>query len=98
MYDEGHYDTNGTAVGAVLKDKILPQINNMKSGNVLIGLKSDGIHSNGFSLVRKIIEISEYEYQSPAPWKQGSTIGEEVLVPTKIYVKQLLSSINQGYY
>ena len=39
MYDEGHYDTNGTAVGAVLKDKILPQINNMKSGNVLIGLK-----------------------------------------------------------
>ncbi|KAF6062925.1 phosphoribosylamine--glycine ligase [Candida albicans] len=96
MYDEGHYDTNGTAVGAVLKDKILPQINNMKSGNVLIGLKSDGIHSNGFSLVRKIIEISEYEYQSPAPWKQGSTIGEEVLVPTKIYVKQLLSSINQG--
>ncbi|KAK6878445.1 Bifunctional purine biosynthetic protein PUR2,5 [Candida tropicalis] len=96
MYDEGHYDTNGTAVGAVLKNKILPQINNMKSGNVLIGLRSDGIHSNGFSLVRKIIEISEYEYQSPAPWKQGSTIGQEVLIPTRIYVKQLLPSINQG--
>ena len=96
MYDEGHYDTNGTAVGAVLKNKILPQINTMKSQNVLIGLRSDGIHSNGFSLVRKIIEISDYEYQSPAPWKQGSTIGEEVLVPTRIYVKQLLPSINQG--
>ncbi|RCK56117.1 Bifunctional purine biosynthetic protein ADE1 [Candida viswanathii] len=68
----------------------------MQSGNVLIGLRSDGLHSNGFSLVRKIIEISDYEYQSPAPWKQGSTIGEEVLVPTKIYVKQLLPSINQG--
>ncbi|KAI5969927.1 hypothetical protein CANMA_000967 [Candida margitis] len=96
MYDEGHYDTNGTAVGAVDKNKILPKITNMETGNVLIGLKSNGIHSNGFSLVRKIIEISEFDYQSPAPWNQSKTIGEEVLVPTKIYVKQLLPSINEG--
>ncbi|EGW35184.1 uncharacterized protein SPAPADRAFT_58377 [Spathaspora passalidarum NRRL Y-27907] len=96
MYDEGHYDTNGTAVGAVLKNKILPRVDAMEAGNVLIGLRSDGIHSNGFSLVRKIIEISEYEYSSVAPWsKSGKTIGEEVLVPTKIYVKQLLRSINE---
>lgn len=93
MYDPGHYDTNGTAVGAVTKGKILPKLSEMKSGNVLIGLKSDGIHSNGFSLVRKIIEVSEYEYTSPAPWAQNTTIGEEVLVPTKIYVKQLLESV-----
>lgn len=99
MYDEGHYDTNGTAVGAVQKDKILPKINNMKSGNVLIGLKSDGVHSNGFSLVRRIIETSDYEYQSKAPWtNSGKSIGEEVLVPTKIYVKQLLKSINQDLF
>ncbi|KAK6456771.1 phosphoribosylglycinamide synthetase [Scheffersomyces xylosifermentans] len=97
MYDEGHYDTNGTAVGAVSKNKILPKIESMKAGNVLIGVTSDGIHSNGFSLVRRIIEISEYEYTSVAPWsKEGKTIGEEVLVPTKIYVKQLLKSINEG--
>ncbi|RLV92539.1 hypothetical protein JA1_003062 [Spathaspora sp. JA1] len=97
MYDEGHYDTNGTAVGAVFKNKILPKIENMEAGNVLIGLRSDGIHSNGFSLVRKIIEIApEFEYTSIAPWTDsGKTIGEEVLVPTKIYVKQLLRSINQ---
>ncbi|KAI5951493.1 hypothetical protein KGF54_004567 [Candida jiufengensis] len=94
MYDEGHYDTNGTAVGAVNKDKILPKINEMKQGNILIGLKSNGIHSNGFSLVRKIIEISQFDYQSPAPWNESKTIGEEVLIPTKIYVKQLISSIN----
>ncbi|KAG7661162.1 uncharacterized protein J8A68_005335 [[Candida] subhashii] len=96
MYDEGHYDTNGTAVGAVTKSKILPRISSMKAGNVLIGLRSDGVHSNGFSLVRKIVEISEYEYQSVAPWtNSGKSIGEELLVPTKIYVKQLLRSINQ---
>ena len=95
MYDEGHYDTNGTAVGAVHKGKILPQIAKMKSGNKLIGIKSDGIHSNGFSLVRRIIETSDYEYTSPAPWtNSGKSIGEEILVPTKIYVKQLLKSIN----
>ncbi|KAI5958060.1 hypothetical protein KGF57_002868 [Candida theae] len=96
MYDEGHYDTNGTAVGAVDKNKILPKVADMKAGDVLIGLRSNGIHSNGFSLVRKIIEISEFDYQSPAPWNKSKTIGEEVLVPTKIYVRQLLPSINEG--
>ncbi|KAK6200075.1 phosphoribosylglycinamide synthetase [Scheffersomyces amazonensis] len=98
MYDVGHYDTNGTAVGAVTKDKILPKIENMKAGNVLIGIKSDGLHSNGFSLVRHIIEKSEdYDYKSIAPWtNSGKTIGEEILVPTKIYVKQFLKSINEG--
>ncbi|KAI3405839.2 hypothetical protein KGF56_001446 [Candida oxycetoniae] len=96
MYDEGHYDTNGTAVGAVHnKNKLLPKLSEMKQGNVIIGLKSDGIHSNGFSLVRKIIEISDFDYTSAAPWNPSRTIGEEVLVPTKIYVKQLLPSIEQ---
>lgn len=97
MYDEGHYDTNGTAVGAVSKNAILPKISEMKAGNVLIGLRSDGVHSNGFSLVRHIIQKSGLDYKSPAPWsKTGKTIGEELLVPTKIYVKQLLPSIKQG--
>ncbi|ODV77532.1 phosphoribosylamine--glycine ligase [Suhomyces tanzawaensis NRRL Y-17324] len=96
MYDAGHYDTNGTAVGAVHKDKILPRIDAMAAGNVLIGVKSDGIHSNGFSLVRHIIETSQYDYTTVAPWsKSGKTIGEEVLVPTKIYVKQLLKSLRE---
>lgn len=97
MYDEGHYDTNGTAVGAVSKNAILPKISDMKAGNVLIGLRSDGVHSNGFSLVRHIIQKSELDYKSVAPWtNSGKTIGEELLVPTKIYVKQLLPAIKQG--
>lgn len=97
MYLPGHYDTNGTAFGAVEKSKMLPRINNMKEGNVILGLKSNGIHSNGFSLIRHLIETSEeFNYDSPAPFsKSGKTIGEEILVPTKIYVKQLLPAIKE---
>lgn len=95
MYDVGHYDTNGTAVGAVHKNKVLPRISAMKEGNVLIGLKSDGVHSNGFSLVRHIIDKAGIKYTDPAPWNDKKTIGEELLVPTKIYVKQLLPSIQK---
>ncbi|CCH44160.1 phosphoribosylamine-glycine ligase / phosphoribosylformylglycinamidine cyclo-ligase [Wickerhamomyces ciferrii] len=95
MYEPGHYDTNGTAVGAVLKNKILPAVDRMSKGNVLLGLKSDGVHSNGFSLVRKIIETYGYSYTDSAPWKPESTIGKEVLTPTRIYVKQLLKPIQK---
>lgn len=96
MYAPGHYDTNGTAVGAVLKSEMLPKLNEMEAGNVLLGLASDGVHSNGFSLVRKIIDSTEYEYTDVAPWKPSTTIGKEVLIPTRIYVKQLLPSVKQG--
>ena len=97
MYDVGHYDTNGTAVGAVSKSGILPKTAEMKEGDILIGLKSDGVHSNGFSLLRHIITKSGLDYKSTAPWtNNGKTIGEELLVPTKIYVKQLLPAIKKG--
>ncbi|GMG40084.1 unnamed protein product [Ambrosiozyma monospora] len=96
MYGPGHYDTNGTAVGAVLKNEILPKTADMKVGDVLIGIASNGIHSNGYSLVRKIIESTEFEYTDKAPYNPSRTIGEEVLVPTKIYVKQLLPSIKKN--
>lgn len=96
MYDAGHYDTNGTAVGAVAKGKILPQLSAMQAGDVLIGLRSDGVHSNGFSLVRHIIAKSGLDYKSVAPWtSSGKTIGEELLVPTKIYVKQVLPAVKK---
>lgn len=96
MYAPGHYDTNGTAVGAVSKTGILPNIDGMAAGNVVIGIKSNGLHSNGYSLVRHIIESSDFDYKSEAPWAKGKSIGEEVLTPTKIYVKQLLPSIRAG--
>ena len=97
MYDAGHYDTNGTAVGAVSKSGILPKIEEMRAGNVLVGLRSDGVHSNGFSLVRHIVDKCGLDYSAPAPWTDsGRSIGEELLVPTKIYVKQLLPAIRRG--
>lgn len=96
MYAPGHYDTNGTAVGAVLKKEILPKTNEMSKGDVLLGLASDGVHSNGFSLVRKIMDSTDFEYTDKAPWNPSKTLGEEILIPTRIYVKQLLPSTKKG--
>lgn len=90
MYPPGHYDTNGTAVGAVLKGAVLPKINEMKAGDILLGLASDGVHSNGFSLVRKIIKHVGLSWDDPCPWDSSKTLGQGILVPTRIYVKQLL--------
>lgn len=95
MYPAGHYDTNGTAVGAVRKGDILPKINDMEAGNVLLGLASDGVHSNGFSLVRRIIEHVGLSWDAECPWDSKKTLGEGILVPTRIYVKQLLPSIRE---
>lgn len=95
MYPPGHYDTNGTAVGAVNKTQILPKVEEMGSGNVLLGLSSDGVHSNGLSLVRKIIEHTGLPWEAECPWDASKTLGEAILVPTRIYVKQLLPSIKE---
>ena len=95
MYPPGHYDTNGTAVGAVCRQDILPKISEMAAGDVLLGLASSGVHSNGFSLVRKIIQHVALPWDAPCPWDESKTLGEGILEPTKIYVKQLLPSIRQ---
>ncbi|CCH61089.1 hypothetical protein TBLA_0E00270 [Henningerozyma blattae CBS 6284] len=95
MYPPGHYDTNGTAVGAVLKKNILPKKLQMSEGDVLLGLASDGVHSNGFSLVRKIVQHANVNWSDPCPWDNKNTFGEAILTPTRIYVKQLLPVINQ---
>lgn len=95
MYPPGHYDTNGTAVGAVQKDSVLPMTNLMKEGDVLLGLASDGVHSNGFSLVRKVISHVGISWSEQCPWEPSKTLGEAILTPTRIYVKQLLPSIRE---
>lgn len=95
MYPPGHYDTNGTAVGAVNKNKILPKVQLMSSGNVLLGLASDGVHSNGFSLVRKVISHTGLPWDSECPWDPSKTLGEGILVPTRIYVRPLLECIRK---
>ena len=95
MYAPGDYDLAGFAVGAVHRDRILPL--GVSSGDVLLGLSSSGIHSNGFSLVRKLIEKEGLTYDSPCPWdSSAATIGDSLLTPTKIYVKACLPLLKKG--
>lgn len=89
MYNEGEYDLAGFAVGIVEKDKMLDGSKTEK-GNILIGLASSGIHSNGYSLVRKIVEIKGYDYKDYFE-EFCKTLGEELLTPTKIYVNTVLT-------
>lgn len=94
---EGIYDINGTAIGAVAKGKrILPDKEAMKVGDVLLGLSSSGCHSNGFSLIRKIVqERSGLSWSDPAPWAKGQSVGESLLTPTRIYVKPVLRAVKK---
>jgi formyltetrahydrofolate-dependent phosphoribosylglycinamide formyltransferase len=95
MYAPGDYDLAGFSVGAVHRDHILPK--GIMTGDVLLGLTSSGIHSNGFSLVRKLIEKAELTYDSPCPWDSSvATVGDSLLTPTKIYVKSCLPLIKKG--
>ncbi len=94
MYGEGEYDLAGFCVGAVERDQILPS-KDIAQGDVILGIKSNGIHSNGFSLVRKIVEVSGAKLSDNAPFADGKTLGEALLVPTKMYVKSCLAAIRQ---
>lgn len=92
MYADGHYDLAGFAVGAVERENILPK-GNIIEGDVILGIASSGVHSNGYSLVRHIIESNSFSYASPTPFNLEKTLGEELLTPTKIYIKSCLASV-----
>ena len=94
MYTNKDYDLAGFAVGAVERDRILP-LPNIRAGDVILGLASSGLHSNGFSLVRKIVELSGLNWDSPAPFDSTKTVAEGLLEPTRIYVKPLLKAIRE---
>ena len=94
MYSSGDYDLAGFAVGAAERGKLLPS-GDIGEGDVILGLASSGVHSNGFSLVRKIVGLSGLAWDAPAPFADGKTLGEALLTPTRIYVKQLLSVIRE---
>lgn len=90
MYQADDYDAAGCAVGTVFEASKLPRKDAMVEGDVLLGLGSAGVHSNGFSLVRRIVQAAGLGYTATAPWDQSKTIGESLLTPTRIYVKSLL--------
>lgn len=95
MYADGDYDLAGFSVGAVERDAMLPRTD-ITVGDVVLGLASSGVHSNGYSLVRKVVEAAGLNYQSAAPFASGQTLAEALLAPTRIYVKSTLAAIRQS--
>ncbi|MGH1459288.1 MAG: phosphoribosylformylglycinamidine cyclo-ligase [Paracoccaceae bacterium] len=93
MYPAGDFDLAGFAVGAMERGSDLPA--GVAKGDVLLGLASDGIHSNGYSLVRKLVEVSGLGWGDDCPWGEG-TLGAALLTPTRLYVKQSLAAVRAG--
>ena len=96
LYKEGDYDLAGFAVGAGERGQLLPT-NDIMEGDVLLGLASSGVHSNGFSLVRRIVEMSGLGWKDKAPFAPELTLAEALLEPTRIYVKPLLKAIRSTH-
>ena len=95
MYSPGDYDLAGFCVGAVERDKVLTGADIMP-GDVILGLASSGVHSNGFSLVRRIIAERGWKLDEAFPSAAGKTLGDVLLEPTRIYVRSLLPLVQQG--
>ena len=93
MYPPGHYDLAGFVVGAVERARVLPRLDDMQAGDVLIGISSSGPHSNGYSLIRKVVERSGLSYDDAAPFSNGESLGEALLTPTRLYSKAALTLI-----
>ena len=94
LYNDGDYDLAGFAVGAAERGTLLPRPD-IAAGDAVIGLASSGLHSNGYSLVRKILEISGLGLAAPAPFAPVTTLGGALLTPTRLYVKSCLRAIRE---
>ncbi len=93
MYSGEDFDLAGFAVGAMERGQSLPE--GVEEGDFLLGLASDGVHSNGYSLVRKIVEVSGLPWDADCPWSEG-TLGQALLEPTRLYVRPALEAIRLG--
>jgi phosphoribosylformylglycinamidine cyclo-ligase len=94
MYAPGHYDLAGFAVGAAERGALLP--GKVAEGDTLLGLPSSGVHSNGFSLVRRMCGIAGLGWADPAPWSPGETAAQALMTPTRLYVTQVLALHRAG--
>ena len=95
MYGDGDYDLAGFAVGAVERTNLLDGTQ-PKEGDVLLGLASSGLHSNGLSLVRRVIDGAGLDQSSPCPFESGVSLGEAILTPTRIYVAACMAALKAG--
>ena len=96
MYRDGDYDLAGFAVGAAERGQLLPT-DDMVEGDVILGLASSGVHSNGFSLVRRIVEMSGLGWDAVSPFDKYRSLGEALLTPTRIYVKPVMAAIRSTH-
>lgn len=94
-YSDGEYDLAGFTVGAMERGSAIDGTT-IDDGDIILGLTASGIHSNGYSLVRKIVEQSGLGYDAPAPFNSSITLGEALLTPTRIYVKSVLAALKLG--
>ena len=96
LYAKGDFDLAGFSVGAVERGHVLPNLAAMKAGDVVLGVASSGVHSNGYSLVRRVVAETGASYEAPAPFDAGHDLGDALLAPTRLYIRSGLAAICAG--